>query len=332
MYLLRGPRKLLLNAILKSVDPKMFLLLMYLLSLNPQKTCPAFRNKATPPEGRGCKSGAQGRISSSEGKLSSFSLCFGMRNALLCGWQCYESGSVLDKITSDPFVLAVITSGLKLDFVESPCLLNTPPKMIVSGREKALVTDKIQELLSKKVLVPTELKPDSYLSNIFTTANRDNSIRLILNLKTFNQQIRYVHFKTESLRDALQMITPGMWMASIDLWSAYYTIPVHPDDRKYFTFSWEGSYFEFTCMPNGYCQAPLVFTKILKQVFSHLRQQGYASVIYIDDTFLQGLSSQRCLDNVVVTGHLLRTLGFTINIKKSILTPAQQIRVFRFYC
>ena len=49
-------------------------------------------------------------------------------------------------------------------------------------------------------------------------------------------------------------------------------------------------------MPNGYAQAPLlspccchpVVTKLLKQPFGFLRKHGYASVIYIDDSYLQG--------------------------------------------
>ena len=41
-------------------------------------------------------------------------------------------------------------------------------------------------------------------------------------------------------------------------------------------------------MHNGYAQAPLLFTKLLKQPFGFLRKHGYASVIYIDDSYLQG--------------------------------------------
>ena len=108
------------------------------------------------------------------------------------------------------------------------------------------------------VIVP---KPDSYFSNVFLTEKKDKSFRMILNLKTLNKHINYVHFKMESMMDVLHMITPGSYMASIDLTNAHYSIPVHKDHQKFLAFRLEGGCFEFTCLPNGYAQAPLIFTK-----------------------------------------------------------------------
>ena len=102
----------------------------------------------------------------------------------------------------------------------------------------------------------------------------------------------------ESMMDVLHMITPGGYMASIDLTNAYYSTPVHKVHHKFLAFRLEGDCFEFICLPNGYAQAPLIFTKILKQVFSSLWAQGFESVVYIDDSFLQGELYDICKQNV----------------------------------
>ena len=47
-------------------------------------------------------------------------------------------------------------------------------------------------------------------------------------------------------------------------------------------------------MPNGYSQAPYIFTKILKVQFAYLRKNGHSSVVYIDDTYLQGDFPEHC--------------------------------------
>ena len=78
-------------------------------------------------------------------------------------------------------------------------------------------------------------------------------------------------------------------------------------------------------MPNGYAQAPLLFTKLLKQPFGFLWKHGYASVIYIDDPYLQGDTYAHCLENIHATRNLLVSLGFSINQGKSVLQPAQRI-------
>ena len=76
-------------------------------------------------------------------------------------------------------------------------------------------------------------------------------------------------------------------MASIDLRDAYYTIPGAQDHQKYITLSWQDVYYSYTCLPNGYSQAPYVF-KLLKVPFGHLRKHGHSPVVYIGDTYLQG--------------------------------------------
>ena len=247
---------------------------------------------------------------------------------LLSEVDSFRAGNVRNKlvrwhqITDDPFVLNIITAGVCLDFIPHPNLYHCDPKQVFPGKDKVVMKTEILHLQQLGVIVPTTRQLDSYISNIFATEKKDHSHRLILNLKLLNLQIRYVHFKMESLADVLNMLTPGVWMASIDLKDAYYSIPVRAGHQKYLTFYFEGGYYKFTCLPNGYSQAPMLFTKILKKVFAALRKSGHSSVIYIDDTYLQGNSYSHCTENVGATVLLLRELGFTINVDKSVLQPA----------
>ena len=90
----------------------------------------------------------------------------------------------------------------------------------------------------------------------------------------------------ESLDNVLNIIQPGVWMASVDLKDAFYTIPVHASHQKYLKFPWKDKLFKFQAMPNGYAEAMRIITKILKPPFSLLRQKGFASVVFVDDTYL----------------------------------------------
>jgi hypothetical protein len=102
-------------------------------------------------------------------------------------------------------------------------------------------------------------------------------------------------------------------MATIDLKDAYYSIPMAPDHQKYLKFTWKGKLYQYTCLPNGLACAPRLFTKLLKPVYSHLRQKGYISCAYIDDCYLQGDTFEECKENVETTVELFQRLGFTIN-------------------
>ena len=81
-----------------------------------------------------------------------------------------------------------------------------------------------------------------------------------------------------------------------DLKDAFYSKPVaaHHQCLNFF----ENEYLKFTCMPNGYGPAIRIFTKITEVPFSVPRMQGHASVVYVDDSYLQGDSHESCLKNV----------------------------------
>ena len=48
-------------------------------------------------------------------------------------------------------------------------------------------------------------------------------------------------------------------------------------------------------MPNGYSDVVRVFTKLLNPAFSNLRETGCLSVLYVDNSYLQGKTLTECL-------------------------------------
>ena len=63
----------------------------------------------------------------------------------------------------------------------------------------------------------------------------------------------------------------------------YYTVPVNQDHRRYLRFRYQGTLYEFCCLPFGLSSAPRAFTKLLKPVATLLRSMGIRIVIYLDD-------------------------------------------------
>ena len=134
----------------------------------------------------------------------------------------------------------------------------------------------------------------------------------------------------KSLNDVFKIIKRGVWMASVDLKDAFFTVPVHKLHQKIFMFEWIQKFYKFVGMPNGYSDAMRIFTKILKPVFGHLRQEGHLSVIFVDDSYLQGDTEQECMNNIKAMVDLLLKLGFIVHEKKSVLKPTQKIEFLGF--
>lgn len=63
---------------------------------------------------------------------------------------------------------------------------------------------------------------------------------------------------------------------------------------------------------------------------THLREQGFLSVAYLDDFLLLARNKSDCLKNVHATISLLERLGFVVNFEKSHLTPSTEIEYLGF--
>eukprot|EP00794_Sanderia_malayensis_P000777 gene777-68_t len=59
----------------------------------------------------------------------------------------------------------------------------------------------------------------------------------------------------ESLENVLSIIRPDVWMATVDLKDALYSIPLHSEHHKYFKFIWDKQFYRYSPMPNGYAEA-----------------------------------------------------------------------------
>ena len=233
------------------------------------------------------------------------------------------------RITSDKFIIDVVTHGLRIKFEDIPTS-NVPHLYPKPAAELPILSAELQRLREKGVIVPTEREAGDFFSNIFLTPKSGGKFRLILNLKQLNQYVTADHFKMESIKNVLHMIKQDAWMASVDLKDAFYTVPIHSDHQKFLKFCTTEGLFKFVCMPNGYNDAMRVFTKILKPCFAFLRESGHLSVVYVDDSYLQGDTEEECHINILETVSLLQKLGFTIHVDKSVLQPTQTLTFLGF--
>jgi len=150
----------------------------------------------------------------------------------------------------------------------------------------------------------------------FLVDKLDLSFRFILNLSSLNLFIEAPHFKLEDGRTAARLLSRGDRLAKVDLQNAYYSVPVRPESSRFLRFSFEGTLFEFTCLPFGLNLAPFLSTKLMRAPLLFLREQGLRSVNYLDDFLPLGSSASECLSNIHQTTSSLTQLGFTVNPQK----------------
>lgn len=238
-------------------------------------------------------------------------------------------------ITNNNTVLNWVKTGVTIPFVTQPYQTMKPNnhQSLTEQMEMSLAIDNLLELGAISHVEPI---PDQYISKTFLALKASGSKRFILNLKSLNKFIPKNHFKMEDFRTACKLLQPNWYMANIDLKESYLLVPISVEDRKYLRFEYippgsaEPYTYEFNAMPYGLAIAPRCFTKITKEVVTHLRSKGYKSVHYLDDFLCLGRNYNECIANVRETILLLECLGFVINYDKSSLQPQQSCKFLGF--
>ena len=231
-------------------------------------------------------------------------------------------------LTSDPQILSIV-SGYKISFLKTP-FQKSPPFTQTTGQEALLVSQEVNELLQKGAIQKTPFTRDGFYSRLFLVPKKGGSMRPVIDLSSLNKFIVNEHFQMENLSCLKTLLSPGDFMTNIDLKDAYLSVPVHESSRKFLRFIWKGTCYQFKALPFGLCSAPRIFTKVLKPVAAFLRRKAIRVLIYLDDFLLLAATVEEAVKNTQLVVTLLQSLGFTINVKKSLLIPTQAITFLGF--
>ena len=231
-----------------------------------------------------------------------------------------------EQITNDQWVLETI-KGYEIPFIKPPFQSMPPRQLKFSADDGRAVDTEVQEMLHKHAIriVPNANQTEGFYSQLFLRAKKDGGNRPILNVHPLNQFIPYEHFKMEGLHLLSGVICSSDYLAKLDLKDAYFTVPLAETSKKYLRFIWNEVVYEFQCLCFGLSSAPRVFTKILKPVISLLRRNGIRLLIYLDDFLIVNSSQDGLISDIRTVTHILESLGFIINVKKSILEPTHSL-------
>ena len=226
----------------------------------------------------------------------------------------------------DPAIIGHV-SGLKIPTNCAIVQRHFPREIKFSDSDHIVMQGEIASMVKQGIIEPVNNRAEDgeYISNIFMRPKKDGGLRIILNLRNFNEFVEKSHFKMNSLQTAIDLMSPGAFMASVDFKSAYYSISVKRSHRKYLRFFFNGQKYQFLGLPNGLSTAPRDFTQVVKTLFRILREKGHSNTFYLDDSFLTHKTYVGCLKNVVDTLEISRQAGFTVHTGKSVLIPTQRL-------
>ena len=138
-----------------------------------------------------------------------------------------------------------------------------------------------------------------------------------------------VHFQT--INDAVNLLSPGCYLAKVDLKSAYRSVRSHPSSWPWTTLHWQfedddaTSFLYDTRLPFGARRSPGIFHRITQAVRRALIRQGFPPmVVYVDDFLIIAPTADLCATALQTLITTLRSLGFMIAWDK-VVDPTQRL-------
>ena len=93
-----------------------------------------------------------------------------------------------------------------------------------------------------------------FYSTLFLVPKKDRGQRPVVNLKAPSKFGTVPHFKMEGIHTLKNLLQPGDWLVKVDLKDAYFSVPIHPDHRRFLCFPLGDRVYQFTCLLSALLQ------------------------------------------------------------------------------
>lgn len=232
-------------------------------------------------------------------------------------------------VTSDPWVLAAVSEGVRFEFSENPVYV-TPPEPEYSAEQSAAIEKVIRWDLGDKVIEEIPYNPQLFVSYMYTLPI-GGKLKSLVEFRQLNMYLEAGNIKFEEPPSLSSLVCKNDWIARINIKCAYPSIPIHPEHQRFVVFKYDERYYQYRAMPFGISVANRVFTKLLSAALQPLiRDQGYRATLHIDEICLLNSSWTELTEQTKTLCSHLEALGFLINKSNSDLVPQQNQRFLGF--
>ena len=129
--------------------------------------------------------------------------------------------------------------------------------------------------------------------------------------------------------EVVRWIRQDFYFTSIELYFAYFAIPLQESEAKYTRFRWRDIVYEYLTVMFGLGPSIRIFTKLMAAVIRFLRTEfGMLIVAYINDLLIQARDEQTCRLHAEIV--ILQDLGYGVNFGKSSLVPSKTVEHLGF--
>ncbi|KAG6925680.1 protein NYNRIN-like, partial [Chelydra serpentina] len=158
----------------------------------------------------------------------------------------------------------------------------------------------IESLLKQGIVVPVISSCNTPIFPVKKPGK--NTYRFVQDLRAVNAVVLPSYPVVPNLATILSCIPyTATYFTVVDLCSAFFSIPIHPESQYLFAFTYKGCQYTWTRLFQEYTESPSLFSQILKKDLDDVFFPGKSALIkYVDDLLLASPSYDSCKTDTMV--------------------------------
>ena len=198
----------------------------------------------------------------------------------------------------------------KIELIPGSSPIKLKSYRLSKSQTKALKSILIN-LIKNKLIIPSG---SSWAFPVVLVPKKNGDWRMCVDFRALNNITIKDSYSLPLIDDILTFIgSNAKFLSTIDLFSGYHQVPMHPDDTDKTTFTTMFGNYKFCVMPFGLCNAPATFQREMNRIFFDLI--GECLFVYIDDLIIFQLFREHIL-HLNKAFQILQNNGLKINIEK----------------
>lgn len=180
--------------------------------------------------------------------------------------------------------------------------------------DKKEIEEQIAKLLDSK-LIEESYSPFAAPVTLAFKKEENRKSRLCIDFRDLNKIIIPQAQPFPLIEDLMMKTRNCNFYTTLDINSAFWSIPLRIEDRKKTAFVTQEGHFQWTCLPFGLKTSPAIFQRILSNILRKYKLTDFA-VNYIDDILIFSKTFAEHMNHLTQLLEAIKTEGFRLKFTK----------------
>ncbi|PIK40531.1 putative transposon Ty3-I Gag-Pol polyprotein [Apostichopus japonicus] len=151
----------------------------------------------------------------------------------------------------------------------------------------------LQDMVDQKII---RRSASPYASPVVLVRKKSGGLRLCIDYRRLNLVTVKDSFPLPRIDESLEAMGGSQFFSSLDLSHGYFQIAMEPDSIPYTAFRVPWGLFEFERMPQGLCNSPSTFQRVMEIIFGDMNLSQL--ILYLDDILIFSATLEQHLDRL----------------------------------